>query len=275
VAVPGPIDDAVADHCGVVEGLALPFEAVTGRGVVLLADIPGACADHVAVGEAIAREIGAGFDRQSTLALVRESAVVRMRDAVARDLHDTIAQSLAGAAMRLEGLRSWIAGGGDPELEIQSIRTALKGEQTQVRAMIDRLRRGESVLPDTAAQATIEPLLADLASYWGIEAGLAPGSGEVSVPGWLAHELRQLVREGVANAVRHGGAQMVTVGLEAKGNALLVTIADNGSGIDAYAAGRRPRSISERIAQLGGVLAIETGSGGTTLRFRLPLEASR
>ena len=275
VAVPGPIDDAVADHCGVVEGLALPFDAVTGRGVVLLADIPGACADHVAVGEVIAREIGAGFDRQSTLALVRESAVVRMRDAVARDLHDTIAQSLAGAAMRLEGLRSWIAGGGDPEPEIQSIRTALKGEQAQVRALIERLRRGESVLPDTAAQATIEPLLADLASYWGVEAGLAPDSGEVSVPGWLAHELRQLVREGVANAVRHGGAQMVTVGLEAKGSALLVTIADNGSGFDGYPAGRKPRSISERIAQLGGELAIETGAGGTTLRFRLPLEASR
>jgi signal transduction histidine kinase len=68
---------------------------------------------------------------------------------------------------------------------------------------------------------------------------------------------------------------MVTVGLEAKGNALLVTIADNGSGIDGHPTGRRPRSISERIAQLGGVLAIETGAGGTTLRFRLPLEASR
>ena len=275
ISILAPIDDALAEYCGVREGLALPFEAVTGRGEVLLAGIPGACADHVAVGEAIAREIGAGFDRQATLALVRESAVTRMRDAVARDLHDTIAQSLAGAAMRLEGLRTWIACGGDPQEEIQSIKSALKGEQTQVRALIDRLRRGESVLPDTAAQATIGPLLNDLASYWGIDAGLAPGSGKVPVPGWLAHELRQLVREGVANAVRHGDAGTVTVGIEQGGSALQVTIADDGGGIDGAFEGRQPRSISERISQLGGELDIDSGEGGTTLRFWLPLEANR
>jgi signal transduction histidine kinase len=211
----------------------------------------------------------------ATLALVRESAVTRMRDAVARDLHDTIAQSLAGAAMRLEGLRNWIAGGGDPEEEIQSIKSALKGEQVQVRALIDRLRRGENVLPDRAAQATIGPLLSDLSSYWGMEAGLSAGSGKILIPGWLAHELRQLVREGVANAVRHGEAETVTVGFAEREGALHVTVADNGSGIDRTLEGRQPRSISERIAQLGGGLTVESDGSGTTLRVWLPLEASR
>ena len=95
VAMSGPVDDALAHYCAITDGLALPFEAVTGRGVVLLTDIPGASADHVAVAREVAREIGAGFDRHSTLTLVREGAVTRMRDAVARDLHDTIAQSLS------------------------------------------------------------------------------------------------------------------------------------------------------------------------------------
>jgi hypothetical protein len=49
VSVIAPINDALADFCAVNEGLALPFEAVTGRGMALLADIPGACADHVVV----------------------------------------------------------------------------------------------------------------------------------------------------------------------------------------------------------------------------------
>jgi signal transduction histidine kinase len=273
--VSGEVDDALAAYCGITEGLALPFEAVTGRGVVLLTGIPGASADHVAVAREVAREIGAGFDRHSTLALVREGAVTRMRDAVARDLHDTIAQSLAGAAMRLEGLRNWIAGGGDPETEIQSIKTALKGEQTQVRAMIDRLRRGESVLPESGVQSTIGPLLRDLASYWGIEATLDTGSGAVIMPGWLAHELRQLVREAVANAVRHGQARHIEVSLEENEDALLVTIADDGAGFADVAAARRPRSISERVTQLGGKLALETGVDGTTLHLSLPLRAGQ
>lgn len=271
--VSGEVDDALAAYCGITEGLALPFEAVTGRGVVLLSDIPGACADHVAVAREVAREIGAGFDRHSTLALVREGAVTRMRDAVARDLHDTIAQSLAGAAMRLEGLRNWIAGGGDPEVEIQSIRTALKGEQSQVRAMIERLRLGESVLPESGVQSTIGPLLRDLASYWGIEATLDAGSGAVIMPGWLAHELRQLVREAVANAVRHGQARHIWVSLGETEDALIVTIADNGAGFEDTAVVRRPRSISERVAQLGGSLDLNTGPDGTTLNLSLPLRA--
>jgi signal transduction histidine kinase len=275
VTVSGEVDDALATYCGIREGLALPFDAVTGRGVVLLTDIAGASADHVAVAREVAREIGAGFDRHSTLSLVREGAVTRMRDAVARDLHDTIAQSLAGAALRLEGLRNWIAGGGDPETEIQSIKTALKGEQTQVRAMIDRLRRGESVLPESGVQSTIGPLLRDLASYWGIEATLDTGSGAVTMPGWLAHELRQLVREAVANAVRHGRARRIRVSLEENEDALLVTIADDGAGFADVVTVRRPRSISERVAQLGGKLELETGVEGTTLHLSLPLTAGQ
>ena len=275
VTARGPADDALARYCDIAEGVALPFEAVTGRGVVLLADIPGACADHVSVAREIAREIGAGFDRHSTLTLVREGAVTRMRDAVARDLHDTIAQSLAGAALRLEGLRNWIAGGGDADTEIQSIKGALKSEQAQVRAMIDRLRRGESVLPESVVQSTIGPLLRDLATYWSIEATLEPGSGAVVVPGWLGHELRQLVREAVANAVRHGRARSISVAIAETEETLQVTITDNGTGFDDFVAARRPRSISERIAQLGGELALESGVAGTTLRLSLPLRAGQ
>ena len=275
LTVSGEIDDALAAYCGISEGLALPFDAVTGRGVVLLTDIAGASADHVAVAREVAREIGAAFDRHSTLSLVREGAVTRMRDAVARDLHDTIAQSLAGAALRLEGLRNWIAAGGDPETEIQSIKTALKGEQTQVRAMIERLRRGESVLPESGVQSTIGPLLRDLASYWGIEATLDTGSGNVIMPGWLAHELRQLVREAVANAVRHGRARHVWVALDETEDALIVTIADNGTGFGETAGARRPRSISERVAQLGGNMDLISDTSGTTLHLSLPLRAGQ
>lgn len=275
VAVQGPVEDALAVYCGISEGLALPFDAATGQGVVLLADIPGASADHVATAREIAREIGSGFDRHSSLALVREGALSRMRDAVARDLHDTIAQSLAGVALRLEGLRRWIADGGDAETEIQSIKASLKTEQAQVRAMISRLRRGEHILPDSPAGATIGPLLDDLSVYWGVDARLVPGSEAIAVPGWLGHELRQLVREAVANAVRHGMASQVLVELEEREGALHVTIADNGSGMSDRTQVRRPKSISERVGQLSGEFELASGSSGTTLHLALPLEAER
>jgi signal transduction histidine kinase len=275
IALVAPANDPLADHCGLGEGLALPFESVTGRGEVLLGGIRGASADHVQIGRVIAREIGAGFDRRATLSLVRESAVARMRDSVARDLHDTIAQSLAGVSLRLEGLRRWIRGGGDPESEIQSIKAALRAEQAQVREMIERLRTGDSMLAETKAVHSIDPLLRDLSGYWGIAAEVHVGSRDIAIPGWLAHELRQLLREAVANAVRHGGATKVTVTITEDDEILHMHIADNGTGFSDHGPDRRPRSISERVAELGGALTVTSGPDGADLRLVLPLESQQ
>jgi signal transduction histidine kinase len=267
----GEVQDTFAHHCGVSQGLALPFAAVTGRGEILLTDIDGVNADHVEMGVLIAREIGIGFDRQATLALVRESAVTRMRDALARDLHDTIAQSLAGASLRLEGLRHWIGDGNDPDNEIQAIKAALRVEQTQVRGLIDRLRRGESVLPDGTAAASIGPLLRDLSEYWGVVAVMEESAGGIVIPGWMAHELRQVLREAVANAVRHGGASRVAIALAEENGMLHLTVSDDGTGFAEGDAIVHPRSISERIAALGGTLVVESSAGGAVLRADLPL----
>ena len=270
-----PVQDPFAEHCGLEQGLALPFSAVTGRGEVLLAGIVGMGADHVEMGVLIAREVGSGFDRQATLALVREGAVTRMRDALARDLHDTIAQSLAGVSMRLEGLRHWIKDGGDPDSEIQSIKSALRTEQSQVRGMIDRLRRGRSVLPDGTATRTLGPLLRDLALYWGISIDVEEGAKGIVIPGWLAHELRQVLREAVANAVRHGGASRVAIALAEENGMLRLTVSDNGAGFPADDVTTHPRSISERIAALGGALTLDSGATGAVLLFSLPLDEVR
>jgi signal transduction histidine kinase len=271
VALKQPVADDFAHHCGVTEGLALSFSAVTGRGEILLAGIAGMCADHVELGALLAREIGAGFDRQSTLALVRETAVARMRDAVARDLHDTIAQSLAGASLRLEGLRHWIQSGGDPAIEIQAIKAALRAEQGHVRAVIERLRRGERVMPDATAAATLGPLLRDLSAYWGIAVELDESAKGIVIPGALAHELRQVLREAVANAVRHGGASRVAIALAEENGMLRSTVADDGTGFPADDHFHQPKSISERVSALGGSITIASGPGGAEVRFSLPL----
>jgi signal transduction histidine kinase len=274
VASRATVEDPFAQHCAVEEGLALPFPAVTGRGEILLTGITGICADHVELGTLLAREVGSGFDRQAMLALVRETAVTRMRDAVARDLHDTIAQSLAGVSLRLEGLRQWIKGGGDPDEEIQAIKSALRAEQSQVRGMIDRLRGGETVLPNAPATRILDPLLHDLAEYWGIAIELDGEAKWIVIPGWLAHEVRQVLREAVANAVRHGGASRVAIALAEEGAMLHLTVADNGIGFPADGPAARPRSIGERLDAIGGSLEVESGPAGAALRVAFPMEQS-
>jgi signal transduction histidine kinase len=271
VARSGPVEDAFAEYCAIDEGIALQLAGLTGRGELLLSDIDGVGADHVQLGGLIAREISAAFDRHATLALASETAVARMRDSLARDLHDSVAQSLAGAALRLEGLRGWIRDGGDPESEIDAMKHSLREEQRHVRSLIARLRLGPTADDWVEAGAAIRTLLATLSGQWGVAARLAPSKAAILVPGWLAHEMAQVLREAVANAVRHGQAARVEVGLHESDGGLVMTIDDNGRGFPDGDPDARPWSINERVDKLAGRLSVATGPRGTRLEIVLPV----
>ena len=127
------------------------------------------------------------------------------------------------------------------------------------------------MLPDGTAKQTLGPLLRDLADYWGISIQIEDNSKRIVIPGWLAHELRQVLREAVANAVRHGGASRVAIAVAEENAILHLTVADDGTGFPAEDLVMHPRSISERIAGLGGSLEVESGEAGTALRFVVPV----
>jgi len=270
VAVAGPVIDPLADLCGIEVGVALPLTGLTGRGELLLCDIPGVGGDHVQVGSLIAREITAAFDRQATLALAGETALARVRDSLARDLHDSVAQSLAGASLRLEGLRAWIKAGGDPDAEIDSMKQSLREEQGHVRTLISRLRLGAEGETEVEAGGAIRTLLASLSAQWGVAAQAVPGDAPIQVSGRLAHELEQVLREAVANAVRHGNANLITATLAAANGELRLRIKDDGKGFPESDPDPRPWSIGGRIDKLGGRLSVISGPGGTTLDISIP-----
>jgi len=268
--VTGHVHDAFASFCQVREGVALPLVGLTGRGELLLADIQGVSADHVGVGVLLAREITAVFDRQTTLALANQTALARVRDSLARDLHDSVAQSLAGTSLRLEGLRSWIRSGRDPEPEIEAIKQSLRDEQRHVRSLIARLRLGSAGHEMVDISAAMRPLLNALSLQWGVNGRFAAPDAVITVPAWLAHEIGQVLREAVANAVRHGQAGEIDVVIENGRSELHMTISDNGIGFPGGDPGPGPWSIRGRVDKLNGKLDVSTGLAGTRLDIAIP-----
>jgi signal transduction histidine kinase len=228
------------------------------------------CADHVMIGQLVAREVQAAFDRHTAMVLNHETALARSRDALARDLHDNVAQSLAGAALRLEGLRKSIRAGHDPDAEILQLKEALRAEQKEVRGMIDRLRYNEQVIPVTNLPASIARLVTELSANWGVSIGLVSDDA-IELPATLAYEVSNIVREAVANAVRHGSAEAIKVSLRRDIDWLTIAINDNGSGFPAGTGTEAPRSIRERVARHGGTIAVKTGVSGTLLKIGLPM----
>jgi len=275
-AVPLRSPVPLAGGGGIDEGLCLPFRGGSGSGTLVLGGISGPGADHLVLGKAIAREIGTAFDRMAVGQLEREALVARTRSAIARDLHDSVAQSLAGACFRLEalrrGVRDRLADAPAAEQEIVSVRDALRREQGHIRGLIESLRTPAQPPRRRDLAADIAETLADAGAHWALSARLEPAA-PVEVPGWLSHEVQQLVREAVANAARHGHARRVTVGLGTTAGRITLDVSDDGAGFDA-AAQSGPWSISERVAALGGELRLSSGTGGTRLAIILPAAAA-
>ena len=79
--------------------------------------------------------IGGGGQRRSALAAV----------ALARDLHDSVVQFLAGAAFRLEAMKRSEASGRKLEPELNELKQLMMQEQGELRAFITALRSGPLV----------------------------------------------------------------------------------------------------------------------------------
>jgi two-component system NarL family sensor kinase len=92
------------------------------------------------------------------------------------------------------------------------------------------------------------------------------------------------VQEALTNLARHACASRVALSLEARGDRVVLQIADNGVGFDVHALLNAPatvtqgiglRFIREQALSLGGTLEIVSGKGGTGLELSVPFEAPR
>ncbi|MFL6748346.1 MAG: hypothetical protein ACJ8E6_06615, partial [Sphingomicrobium sp.] len=100
---------------GLRQGLAIPVRSDRGEGMLFLGDVRGLSTDHLDVGVHIASELAAHIQRHALLRAAQESAEARSRLTLARDLHDSVVQFLAGAAFRLEAMKRSNASGRDVE----------------------------------------------------------------------------------------------------------------------------------------------------------------
>lgn len=265
----GQIRSRFAQSLGAERGIMVSVQSVTGSGHLVAWDAEALSFDDIGLMAAIADEFGRALDREEMARLARNAAETGVRHAVARDLHDSVAQFLAGTLFRLEALRRWIREGNDPEGEIDSIKNALRREQGQLRLLIERLRRGQEGDRHTDIAEELRDLLAEAGAHWHIGTELVLPEDPAAVSVQLSHEIRQLVREAIANAARHGKCSKVVVTLAEAAGQLRLSITDDGVGFPKIDNAPRPRSISERVEALGGSFELFTNAGGARLEIAL------
>jgi signal transduction histidine kinase len=81
-----------------------------------------------------------------------------------------------------------------------------------------------------------------------------------------------VIAEALTNAARHAGASAVTVRIDTAGDALLLTVRDDGPGGADFTRGTGLAGLKDRVEALGGRIHLDSPRGaGTTLRAQLPL----
>ncbi len=257
------------------EGLAIPVHSDGGEGEMFLEGVPSLSTDHIDLGEQIAGDIAVHLQRHAMLAAAEDSAEARSRLTLARDLHDSVVQFLAGAAFRLEAIKRSKTSGLEFEPELDELNQLMLQEQRELRSIITALRSGPLVAFNDLVK-DLAALAGRLARQWDIACEVKARPEELTIPIRLYLDAQQLVREAVANAVRHAEAKSVTIGLIATANELKLEIVNDVTSIPS----RRerldmPQSLTERVDQAGGALEMARGMGVTKVSITLPIGGRR
>jgi signal transduction histidine kinase len=260
---------------GLSEGLAIPVHTETGGGAVFLEQVRALSTDHLDLGIQIAAAVAAHVQNHALLRAAEDSAAARSRLSLARDLHDSVVQFLAGAAFRLEAMRRSEAAGDSIAAEIDELKKLMLEEQGELRAFVAALRSGSRIAMEDLAK-DLRLLAERLSKQWSVACSFESEPGTTMIPTRLHLDAQQLIREAVANAVRHARAKKVEVRLSAEADELKLEFINDGAAYPKSAdGGRMPRSLRERVEEAGGALDLSRGMGVTRISIALPISGSR
>jgi signal transduction histidine kinase len=235
-------------------------------------DIPDLSGDFLELGAELGRAAGAVLDHDSLVSAMEEGAAVRTRLSLARDVHDSVVQFLAGAAFRVEAIMRATKAPGEAESELKELKRLLIEEQAEIRAFVSALRHDRE-LELAEAVEELKSLAGRLARQWSVECRVQASNDDASIPIRMQLDLQQLMREAVANAVRHGQASRIDVAVGVDENQLRIEVKDNGTGfLPANGASPvQPWSLKERVDRANGSLSLFSEPGCTNLVITLPL----
>jgi len=206
----------------------------------------------------------------------RMRAVLKERERLAHDMHDTLAQSFAGLGFQLEAMQQELHEGGEVASQLKLARAMVRDSHEEARRSIAALR------PDPLESAELLPALKSCAarminSNTAIQIETVCEGSERSIPLRTADALLHIGQEAITNAVRHAHPSHVRIMLMYAKNSVELVVADDGCGfhLSSGSAGFGTRGMQRRAAAIGAKLKLSSVAGrGTTVRVSASLPLS-
>jgi len=243
---------------------------------------------HSAVADADLEQIGGTLnylltalaeDRRRVRVLASEIVRTgdRERSRVGKELHDSVAQSVAALRYQLVAIEREVT---DPELvgRIRAVRDSAGDVLEHVRLL------SHTVHPQILDDLGLVPALRHLARKANGEIAVsvtAPDDAEVdlrNIPTDVAAALYRVAQEAIANAIRHGAPRKIDVRIGPVAGGVAMHVEDDGVGFDPEKTESQGQAMGlftmrERVSLLGGTFTIASAPRqGTSVRVTIPLE---
>ena len=217
-------------------------------------------------------------DLQILLADKEQIAVLEERNRMARELHDTLAQGVAGLVLQLEAVKHYLNEGEVAESQMIVAEATAQARDTlrTARAAIDDLRAEALFAPEFITAVTRRTQKFSAANSILVELDTQlPDS--LRLPSPISLHAQRALAEMLANVARHAEATTVCVNIWLEDGCMLIEVVDDGAGFDVETAVRPGHygliGLKERARLTGGHFSIESSpEKGTIALLRLPLE---
>lgn len=222
---------------------------------------------------AIARQISVTIGSFNVAHDLRRVALFEERSAIARELHDSLAQSLAFMKIQISRLQAALEARKPPETTaavLRELRDGLNGAYRKLRELLTTFRVN---IGPGGLQAGLEESVQEVRERSAMAVTLDWRMGNCRLSSNEEIHVLHVVREALSNAIRHAEADRLAIALEYDADRYLtVTVEDDGRGVEEAADRRFHHGVSimeDRVASLGGSLVIDARpGGGTRVRFR-------
>jgi signal transduction histidine kinase len=205
---------------------------------------------------------------------IEREAMLEERHRVAREMHDTLAQSFSGVGFQLEALDAKLPPDEGLKQTLATAKQLVRHGQEEFRRSLMNLRAQE------LERGGLAPALAELGRQvtagTGIEFELIEHGPTPRLPEAVENNLLRIGQECLTNAVRHARAKHIVVELSRDPDGVRLAIRDDGAGFDAATleAGRDRhfgwRGIRERVEQIGAQVELNSRPGkGTTVTIEI------
>jgi two-component system sensor histidine kinase UhpB len=192
------------------------------------------------------------------------------RRRIARELHDEVGQTLTGVMLQVEGLAAVIP----EELreQLEELRETARSGTEDVRRIARQLR------PEALEDLGLQSALAALANAFAEQAHVRIDRRlEQMLPLSREEELviYRVAQEALTNVARHAEARKVELALERHNQQIVLTVRDNGRGLEpgALPSSYGIRGMRERAMLIGARLVIDRpAGGGTQVQLFIPVE---